>query len=118
VSRANAADTATDAATDAAGLFDPANFDADKLKGVIDASTLDDATKTTLKSAVDAAKASPDLVQSTPRAAVAAGCDALFLEVHPDPDRALSDGPNSLRLDDLEALLRTCLRIRRALASD
>src|SRR5262249_1977558 len=40
------------------------------------------------------------------RAAVAAGCDALFLEVHPDPDRALSDGPNSLQLDDLPDLLR------------
>ena len=61
----DAADTATDAATDAAGLFDPANFDADKLKATIDASTLDDATKTSLKSAVDAAQANPDLVQST-----------------------------------------------------
>ncbi len=48
------------------------------------------------------------------RAAVAAGCDALFLEVHPDPDKALSDGPNALRLDDLEHLLRVCLRIREA----
>ncbi len=49
------------------------------------------------------------------RAAVASGCDALFLEVHPDPDRALSDGPNALRLDDLEGLLRTCQRLRAAL---
>ena len=49
------------------------------------------------------------------RAAVAAGADALFLEVHPDPDRALSDGPNALRLDDLESLLRICLRIREAI---
>src|SRR5882757_2006589 len=48
------------------------------------------------------------------RAAVAAGCDALFLEVHPRPEEALSDGPNALRLDDLPALLRTCLRIREA----
>lgn len=46
------------------------------------------------------------------KSAVAAGCDALFLEVHPDPDRALSDGPNALRLDDLGGLLDTCLRIR------
>jgi 2-dehydro-3-deoxyphosphooctonate aldolase (KDO 8-P synthase) len=50
------------------------------------------------------------------KAAVAAGCDALFLEVHPEPDRALSDGPNALRLDELEGLLRTCLRIREAIA--
>jgi 2-dehydro-3-deoxyphosphooctonate aldolase (KDO 8-P synthase) len=50
------------------------------------------------------------------RAAVAVGVDALFLEVHPEPDKALSDGPNALRLDDLAALLATCLRIRRAVA--
>ncbi len=40
------------------------------------------------------------------RSALAAGADALFLEVHPDPDRALSDGPNSLPLDALPGLLR------------
>ena len=40
------------------------------------------------------------------RAAVAVGIDALFMEVHEEPDRALSDGPNSWRLDDLEPLLR------------
>lgn len=50
------------------------------------------------------------------RAAVAAGCDALFLEVHPDPDQALSDGPNALALDDLESLIQVCLRIRDAIA--
>ena len=58
-----------------------------------------------------------DMIPTLARAAVAAGCDALFLEVHPDPDRALSDGPNSLRLDDLRALLQTCLRIRAALTA-
>jgi len=51
------------------------------------------------------------------RAAVAAGCDALFLEVHPEPDEALSDGPNALLLEDLEALLVLCLRIREALSA-
>ena len=45
------------------------------------------------------------------RAAVAVGIDALFLEVHEDPDRAASDGPNSYRLDQLEALLRELKRI-------
>jgi 2-dehydro-3-deoxyphosphooctonate aldolase (KDO 8-P synthase) len=40
------------------------------------------------------------------RAAVAVGIDALFLEVHEDPDRALSDGPNNLPLDQLEDVLR------------
>ena len=40
------------------------------------------------------------------RAGVAAGVDALFMEVHEDPDHALSDGPNSLRLEHFESLLR------------
>jgi 2-dehydro-3-deoxyphosphooctonate aldolase (KDO 8-P synthase) len=39
------------------------------------------------------------------RAAVAAGVDGIFMEVHPDPDRALCDGPNSLRLDAMHDLL-------------
>jgi 2-dehydro-3-deoxyphosphooctonate aldolase (KDO 8-P synthase) len=50
------------------------------------------------------------------RAAVAAGCDGLFLETHPRPDEALSDGPNMVALDDLPALVRCCLRLRQALA--
>jgi 2-dehydro-3-deoxyphosphooctonate aldolase (KDO 8-P synthase) len=58
-----------------------------------------------------------EMIPTLARAAVAAGCDALFLEVHPDPDRALSDGPNSLRLDDLPDLLDVCLRIRRAISA-
>jgi len=41
------------------------------------------------------------------RAAVAVGVDALFMEVHPDPDRALCDGPNTLALDSLRDLLTT-----------
>jgi len=45
------------------------------------------------------------------RAAVAVGVDALFLEVHEDPDRALSDGPNSYRLDELDTLLQELKRI-------
>jgi 2-dehydro-3-deoxyphosphooctonate aldolase (KDO 8-P synthase) len=49
------------------------------------------------------------------RAAVACGCDALFLEVHPRPDEAKSDGPNMLQLDHLPQLLQECLRIREAL---
>lgn len=41
------------------------------------------------------------------RAAVAAGCAGVFIEVHQDPDKAPSDGPNMLHLRDLEPLLRT-----------
>jgi 2-dehydro-3-deoxyphosphooctonate aldolase (KDO 8-P synthase) len=46
-----------------------------------------------------------EYVPALSRAAVAIGVAALFMEVHPDPDQARSDGPNSLRLDELEALL-------------
>jgi 2-dehydro-3-deoxyphosphooctonate aldolase (KDO 8-P synthase) len=49
------------------------------------------------------------------RAAVAAGCDGLFLETHPNPDEALSDGPNMIALDQLPGLIEVCLRIREAL---
>ena len=50
------------------------------------------------------------------RAAVAAGCDGVFLETHPEPDEALSDGPNMVSLADLPALIECCLRIRHAIA--
>jgi 2-dehydro-3-deoxyphosphooctonate aldolase (KDO 8-P synthase) len=49
------------------------------------------------------------------RAAVAAGCDGVFIETHPDPDHAPSDGPNMIPLAELPALIRTCLRVRAAL---
>ncbi len=59
-----------------------------------------------------------EMIPTLVAAGVAAGCDALFLEVHPEPDRALSDGPNSLRLDDLPRLLARCLKIRSAISSE
>jgi len=49
------------------------------------------------------------------RAAVAAGADGVFLETHPRPDEALSDGPNMIPLEELPALIETCLRLREAL---
>ncbi len=48
------------------------------------------------------------------RAAVAAGVDGLFMEVHPDPENALCDGPNSIPLAEVESLLRQLLEIRKA----
>lgn len=59
-------------------------------------------------------------VQALARAAVAVGVDALFMEIHEDPDRTLadgrplSDGPNMLRLDDLPRLLDEIAAIRAA----
>jgi 2-dehydro-3-deoxyphosphooctonate aldolase (KDO 8-P synthase) len=46
-----------------------------------------------------------DLVPYLARAAVATGCDGLFIEVHECPEKALCDGPNMMRLDDLEKML-------------
>lgn len=47
-----------------------------------------------------------ELVPPLTRGAVAVGCDMLFMEVHPDPDNAPSDGPNMLKFDRLPALLK------------
>jgi 2-dehydro-3-deoxyphosphooctonate aldolase (KDO 8-P synthase) len=54
-----------------------------------------------------------EMVPYLARAAAAVGIDGLFLEVHPDPDHALCDGPNSLRLDALPALLKSVKEIDR-----
>jgi 2-dehydro-3-deoxyphosphooctonate aldolase (KDO 8-P synthase) len=47
-------------------------------------------------------------------AALAAGADGLFLETHPQPDLAISDGPNMIRLAELPALIARCLAVWRA----
>lgn len=52
-----------------------------------------------------------EFIAALARAAVAVEIDALFMEVHEDPDHALSDGPNSLPLKEVEALLRTVKEI-------
>ena len=48
------------------------------------------------------------------RCAIAAGADGLFIETHPDPDRALSDGPNMIPLDAMPKLLASLLKVRAA----
>ncbi|MEM1061212.1 MAG: 3-deoxy-8-phosphooctulonate synthase [Planctomycetota bacterium] len=55
------------------------------------------------------------MVPTLARAAVAAGADAVFCETHPDPDNALSDGPNQVRLEDAAKLIRDLTAIRRTL---
>ena len=52
------------------------------------------------------------------RAAAAAGADGFFMEVHPEPDRALCDGPNSLDLKGADALLGQIIAIRKALSQE
>ncbi|HPN85117.1 MAG TPA: 3-deoxy-8-phosphooctulonate synthase, partial [Victivallales bacterium] len=52
-----------------------------------------------------------EFVAPLARAAAAVGIDGLFLEVHPNPDKALSDGPNSLSFKEAEAVLKQVLKI-------
>ncbi len=55
----------------------------------------------------------PQFIPTLARAAVAAGVDGVFVEVHEEPERALSDGPNALRLDRLRALWERLQAIHR-----
>lgn len=57
----------------------------------------------------------PQLIETIAKAAVAVGCDGLFIETHEDPSKALSDGANMLQLNLLEGLLEKLVRIRAAL---
>ena len=52
-----------------------------------------------------------EFVPPLARAALAAGAQGLFIETHPDPAHALSDGPNQVPLDQLESVIRGCLRV-------
>lgn len=56
----------------------------------------------------------PDLIETIAKAGVAVGFDGLFMETHPEPEKALSDGANMLPLSQMRGLLEKLLRIRRA----
>ncbi len=57
----------------------------------------------------------PDLIETMARAAVAVGADGIFLETHPDPGNAKSDGANMLHIDLLQDLLEKLSKIRQAI---
>ena len=57
----------------------------------------------------------PALIETIAKAAIAVGADGLFIETHPTPATALSDGANMLPLDQLEALLMKLTRVRQAI---
>lgn len=59
----------------------------------------------------------PQLISTIAKAAIAAGADGLFIETHPNPAVAKSDGANMLRLDKLEELLVQLVKIRKAVVS-
>lgn len=56
----------------------------------------------------------PAMIETIARAAIAVGADGLFIETHPDPKNAKSDGANMLHLDNLEPLLEKLLVLRQA----
>lgn len=60
----------------------------------------------------------PQLIETIAKAAIAVGADGLFIETHPTPATAKSDGANMLALDGLETLLRKLTRVREAIQED
>lgn len=56
----------------------------------------------------------PEMITTIAKAGIAVGVDGIFIETHPDPSKALSDGANMLKLDKLEALLEKLVIIRKA----
>ncbi len=57
----------------------------------------------------------PELIETVAAAGIAVGVDGIFIETHPDPKNAKSDGANMLHLDLLEALMEKLVRIRKAI---
>lgn len=58
-----------------------------------------------------------EMIPVLARAAIAAGISGLFMEVHPDPDKAWSDGPNQWPLNQMEALLTLLVRLDQTVKS-
>lgn len=59
----------------------------------------------------------PEMIETLGRAAIAAGADGVFMETHPDPASALSDGANMLKLSEMEKLLAKLVAIRKTVIS-
>lgn len=57
----------------------------------------------------------PDLIETIARAGISTGVDGLFIETHPEPEKALSDGANMLSLNKMDALLNNLVQIRQVI---
>ena len=55
-----------------------------------------------------------EFVPPLAKAALAAGADGLFIETHPDPENAISDGPNQIPTTEMPALIASCLAVWKA----
>lgn len=60
----------------------------------------------------------PEMISTIAKAGIAVGVDGLFIETHPNPAKALSDGANMLKLDLLEPLLAQLIKIKKAIANN
>jgi 2-dehydro-3-deoxyphosphooctonate aldolase (KDO 8-P synthase) len=88
-----------------------------RMREACDAPVIFDATHSVQRPGQGAGGASGGAREFIPplaMAAVAAGADGVFMETHPDPDHAPSDGPNMVRLADLDALVDRLLAVRKA----
>lgn len=56
-----------------------------------------------------------EYIEPLAKAAIAVGADALFFEIHPDPDHALSDGPNMVKLGEFESMLKRIIEVYHAI---
>lgn len=90
------------------------------LMGALDCPVIFDATHSVQMPGGGGDRTSGDrrMVPVLARAAVAAGCEGVFVETHPRPDESPSDGPNMVPLDRLEDLMRCCCRFRETFLSD
>ena len=91
-----------------------------RMREACDAPVIFDATHSVQRPGQGAGGASGGAREFIPplaMAAVAAGADGVFMETHPDPDNAPSDGPNMVRLADLDALVDRLLAVREASVS-
>lgn len=59
----------------------------------------------------------PEMIETIGRAAIAVGADGIFIETHPEPAKALSDGSNMLKMSDMESLILKLLAIRNTINS-
>lgn len=57
----------------------------------------------------------PEMIETLAKASIATGADGLFIETHPNPSKALSDGANMLRLELIEELLEKLVKVRKAI---